>query len=154
MVRFSSAIILSLICSSAMSTGLFELGKSEKPIKELIKAATSSSMISLQIGATSHGGTISISGPDNVFITEAFEGQSLTLNLLDKLEKLPPGRYNYTIKTHVGNLRLVQDTIDNGRGEDNFTYAGTPVSHSGSFVVNSGSIQSFAQIKEASSNEW
>ncbi|MCC2606113.1 hypothetical protein [Planctobacterium marinum] len=155
MLRLSSTIILLLVCTSTLGSDLFELSKSEQPDKELIKASMSSSMISFQIGTTSHGGTVSISGPDGIFMTEAFEGQSTTINLLNSLKKLPPGRYTYTIKAHVGNLRLVQDTIDNGRGEDNFTYAGTPISHSGSFVVNSGSIQSFSQIKEASNNdEW
>lgn len=155
MFKSSTAVVLALtlLNTSTYASDLFELNKSQNIKKNMIQSSKSGSMISFRVNGKNHGGTISVSGPAGFNITEKFESSSNTLNLLDKYSKLPAGIYHYQISAHVGPLRLIKDTINNGRGENNTTYAGTPVNHSGSFTVKGGSIQQFQQLKESSS-EW
>lgn len=157
MFKSSIAVVLIFSVAKAIASdvggGLFELNK-EKINKEVIQVSTSSSSISFRVNASSHTGTISVSGPNGFNIVEAFDGSSKTLNLLEKYRRLPTGIYHYQITTHIGDLRLVKDTMNNGRGDNDFTYVGTPVNHSGSFRVNAGSIVRYNQQREASANEW
>ncbi|BDX07609.1 hypothetical protein [Planctobacterium marinum] len=151
-----------LFAGNAISGDLFELNKKGLGSQQnpTVQAKLSSTHISLNVQGASHGGTISISGPAGFAHTIEFSGSSETVNLLEsdsllaKNNQLPPGRYNYQITTHVGPLKLIRDTMNNGRGENNFTYAGKPVFHSGSFIVEGGSIKQFAQTNEPAPARW
>lgn len=125
-----------------------------KSYKHLFKSSASGTSLSLRLDAKNHGGTITVSGPNGYYISESFEGSLMYLNLLDKYAKLAPGRYEYHVTAHVGQKKLIKDNINNGRGENNFTYAGTPVSHSGSFVVEDGRVKTFDQSIKEERNEW
>ena len=152
---------LFVIANQANSQELFELEK-EQPtaIKPAIEASTSSTRISFRVAGKANGGSITISGPNGYHSEQTFRGSSDTVSLYDSKnmaaldDKLPPGRYNYRIATQVGPFKLIKDTMDNGRGDKNYTYAGTPVVHEGSFVVKGGSIQKFEQSEEAESSTW
>lgn len=159
---FTVACVTTLMVSNALASDLFEL-KNQRldPSKQpKIQTSLSSTFLSFQVPARAHGGTISISGPNGYNHTVTFDGSNYSLSLLDSKSlkstnnRLPPGRYNYQIATHVGSLKLVTDTMNNGRGENNFTYAGTPLHQSGSFVIKGGSIQQFEQIQEPAPIEW
>lgn len=150
----SASLLASSICFSAFgSDSLFELSNTSKKA-EIFRASTSSNTLSIVASKTLHDGTISIVGPEGYFVTYPYSSQSITINLLEKSDVLPSGRYSYQVSAHFGPLKLIQDKIDNGREEQNFTYAGTPVTFSGSFEVKSGSIIQYAQIKEENANEW
>ena len=153
MARITVFAITFFIGFNAFASDLFELGKPAKP-KQQIQTSLNGTMVSFKVVGKSHGGIISVSGPNGFYVNETFDGTSKTINLLEKFDKLPPGQYSYQISAHVGPLKLVRDTINNGRGDDNFTYAGTPVEYSGSFIVKSGSIQQFRQLREPATNEW
>lgn len=152
-------VLLSILASCIFNSNaietesLFSNPLTSKP-QQLFRTQASGSLLSLLLSARNHGGVITISGPEGFSLSQPFSEQSLSLNLLDSTERLPAGRYDYQVTAHVGALQLIQDTLDNGRGDENFTYAGTPVSISGSFVVESGSIVQYSQIKEDSYSEW
>lgn len=157
----SLPIGLLLITSQATSQELFELEKGQPTaIRPAIEASTSSSKISFRVAGKTNGGSITISGPNGYHSEQKFMGSSDTVSLYDSKSmaavdnKLPPGRYNYRIATQVGPFKLIKDTMDNGRGDKNYTYAGTPVVHTGSFIVKGGSIQEFEQTEEANSFTW
>lgn len=150
-----------LLASNTTASDLFELNRQASDLskKSPIQASLSSTFISFNVQGSSHGGTISISGPGGFAQTIEFSESSKTINLLDSdtltaNNSLPPGRYEYEITAHVGPLKLIMDTMNNGRGDNNFTYSGESVTHSGSFVVEGGGIKQFAQIQEPAPATW
>lgn len=150
------------VASNTIASGLFELDRqlSDLSKKSPIQTSLSSTFISFNVQGKAHGGTISITGPGGFAQTVEFSESSETVNLLDSESlsatnnRLLPGRYEYEITTHVGPLKLIMDTINNGRGDNNFTYAGEPVTHSGSFTVEGGGIKQFAQVQEPAPATW
>lgn len=161
MKKLVTLIGLLVIANQATSQEGFDLDK-EQPtaIEHPVDASFSSSGISFRIGGKASGGVITISGPNGYHSERTFRGSSETVSLYDSKslaaldDKLPPGRYDYRIATQVGPFKLIRDTMDNGRGDKNYSYVGTPVVHTGSFVVKGGSIQEFEQIEEADSSTW
>lgn len=158
---FTLGIGLFVITNQVTSQELFELEK-EQPtaIKPAIEASTSSTRISFRIAGKANGGSITISGPNGYHSERKFRGSSDTVSLYESKSmetldhELPPGRYNYRIATQIGPYKLIKDTIDNGRGDKNYTYAGTPLVHTGSFIVEGGSIKEFGDVEEADPIIW
>lgn len=152
---------LLIVTNKASSQEFFELNQ-EQPtqVKPAIDASTSSSSISFRVAGKVNGGSVVISGPNGYHSEQKFSGSTDTISLYDAINmealdhKLPPGRYHYRISTQVGPYKLIKDTMDNGRGDKNFIYAGKPVVHTGSFVVQGGSIQEFADVEEAKPVTW
>lgn len=162
MKMFSMSFAALLMVSNAFATNLFELNKnqSESNAQPKIQTSISSKFLSFRVPVRTHGGTVSIAGPNGYNHTVKFKGSSYSISLTDSESlkstnnQLPAGRYYYQIDTHVGTLKLVTDNMNNGRGENNVTYAGKPLRQSGSFVVKGGSIQQFAQIQEPAPVKW
>lgn len=150
MKKLYLSLLAACFTASASGADLSSL----KTGKQLFKSSASGTSLSLQVDAKNNGGTITIAGPNGFYITEDFKGSTMYLNLLDKYTKLLPGRYEYHVTAHVGPKKLIRDTINNGRGENDFTYAGTPVSYNGSFVIEGGRIKEFDQSIQEQSNEW
>lgn len=131
----------------------FSLSEDSKPKEQMIQTKPSGSYFTFNVKGQLNEGTISISGPNGYFINKQFK-QSVNSLRLNEYENMRSGRYFYQITAHVGTPKLIRDTINNGRGENNFTYAGDVVKKSGSFVVKNGSIKTFMQKEEGTSSGW
>ena len=153
LVLFSTAVLLIPV---SHVTGV-EINRTKQiaPDKQsLFRTQLSGSQFSLQAQVNHHGGELNIIGPDGFQLTRKITDSALTVNLSDGTKALSPGTYFYEISTTVGSKRLITDTINNGRGEKNHTYAGSPVKQTGRFIVADGAIVDFAQTDEVGTNEW
>lgn len=144
-----------LFVGSVSSQELFELDKNlHTELKPSIETSMSSSKLSFRVLGKSQGGTVTITGPNGYNSTQKFIGSSNTIDVYDSEAMasmdygLPSGRYFYRISTHYGASRLIKDTINNGRDDKSYTYAGEPLIYTGDFVVSNGVIQSFKEITE------
>lgn len=93
--------------------------------------------------------SLSISGPNGFQATKFTENRTPTIDLY-QAGKLADGMYNYEITIPVGERVLIQDRINNGRGENNSHYARKGVKKSGHFWIKNGQIQNFQKVKEPS----
>ena len=91
--------------------------------------------------------SVSIAGPKGYSAQKSEQHGMPMVNLTD-YGKLHDGLYNYELVVPVGDMVLIKDTIDNGRGENNSIYARKGIRKSGHFWVRNGSIVQFKRIKE------
>ena len=105
------------------------------------------SQISFAATGSSSNSTLSISGPDGFNVSKAAKIGTPSVDLYEHGD-LKDGVYQYEITTNTGPLVLVQDKINNGRGENNSHYARKGVIKSGHFRVVNGQIKKFKNIKE------
>jgi hypothetical protein len=105
------------------------------------------SNVAFSAKSTSRNTTVTISGP-NGFQAQKFSETGIPSIDLYKGGKLVDGSYNYEITTAVGKMVLIEDTMNNGRGEDNNHYARKGVTQTGHFRVVNGAIKRYENIKE------
>jgi hypothetical protein len=91
--------------------------------------------------------TVRISGPNGYHAREFSEVGMPSIDLYKTGNKLADGLYNYEITTAVGKMVLIEDTMNNGRG-DNSHYARKGVTQTGHFRVVNGAIKRYKNIKE------
>ena len=115
----------------------------------LASAAMNGTYIDFQAKQLLSNATIAIAGPNGFNLTVKGENRVPDINLLDYGE-LPDGEYNYEISATVGPKRLVKDTMNNGRGDNDFVYVGTAVYQYGHFRVVDGQIKVYRQYPEPS----
>lgn len=130
---------------------LLSLGLQAAPVDKnpAVSVQLHGNYVALSSSLTIKNGMLKIAGPDGYFAQEFKEDGLPSLYLDQALTgSLPDGDYNYEFIGMTGPYRLVRDTINNGRGENDFTYAGTPVKKSGHFKVVNGQIKIFRNIKE------
>lgn len=109
------------------------------------------SQVSFSAKASTSNTTLSISGPGGFHASKLLKSGIPSINLYDYGE-LKDGLYKYEITSSVGKKVRVEDTLNNGRGENNWHYANQGSTQSGNFRVMGGQIQQFKQPKEKPGN--
>lgn len=136
-----------VILASASLVMMISGGVSAKDNSFSIKEQFGGTQISFASTGSHSNSTLTIAGPDGFSISKASEVGTPSLDL-NQNGTLPDGMYNYEITTNTGPLVLVQDKINNGRGENNSHYVRKGVTKSGHFWVVNGQIKKFQNIKE------
>lgn len=119
--------------------------KTEPPVS----AQFSGNHLSLSAKKPMRNVQVTVTGPGG-YVMKKSQRDGLPSMFLDNKMAMPDGDYYYEVSGTTGPERLIKDTIDNGRGENNFTYAGTPVKFTGHFKVRNGQVRQFRQVKEPS----
>lgn len=137
-----------LVASTALAL-LMSGSVSAKDDKLTIKEQFGGTQISFASNGSNSNSTLSISGPDGFSFSKASDGGTPSVDL-NQHGNLKDGIYHYEITTNTGPLVLVQDKMNNGRGENNSHYARKGVTKSGHFRVVNGQIKQYQKIKEPS----
>jgi hypothetical protein len=130
---------------------LLSLGVQAKTIDKspAVSVQLHGNYVALSSSLSIKNGMLRVVGPNGYSAQKVKQDGLPSLYLDQHLNgSLPDGDYAYEFIGMTGPYRLVKDTINNGRGEKNFTYAGTPVKKSGHFKVVNGQIKIFRNIKE------
>jgi hypothetical protein len=134
----------------AAATGfalIVSAGVSAKNDNSVIKEQFGGTQLSFAFNGSSTNSTLTVSGPDGFNMSRSSNAGVPSLDL-NRSGSLKDGLYNYEITTNTGPLVLIQDKINNGRGENNSHYVRKGVTKSGHFWVANGQIKKFDNIKE------
>jgi hypothetical protein len=143
-------IILSAAAALLLVGGTAVCAKeAEKP--KMPTASFSGSSLSFSTKSVARNTSVSISGPSG-FTLRKFSKTGMPQIDLNQRGNLKDGLYLYEITTATGELELVKDNINNGRGDNDSHWVRKGITKSGHFRVVNGVIKQYKNSKEPASS--